>query len=122
MPSSAESSPRVCPIARAVDLLGDRWSLLVLREVFYGTRRFEGILAMTGAPRDILAGRLTRLVENGLLERRPYNQGGSRFEYYLTAKGLAARPILIALGEFGETQLPDPAAPWRRLATTLSDE
>jgi DNA-binding HxlR family transcriptional regulator len=119
MPSRTVPSPRSCPIARAVELLGDRWSLLVLREVFYGTHRFEGFVAMVGAPRDVLAGRLARLVERGLLERRPYNAGGTRFEYHLTRKGLATRPILVALGEFGETELPDADAPWRKLATSL---
>jgi DNA-binding HxlR family transcriptional regulator len=117
MPSKTTPSPRSCPIARALELFGDRWTLLVLREVFYGVHRFEGFVAMTGAPRDILSGRLARLVDGGLLSKRPYNEGGTRFEYHLTRKGLASRPILIALGEFGETELPDADAPWRRLAT-----
>jgi DNA-binding HxlR family transcriptional regulator len=107
-----------CPIARTLELLGDRWTLLAMREVFYGNNRFQGIVARTGAPRDILTIRLERLVAAGLLTRTPYNPGGTRFEYTLTAKGLAVRPILIALGEFGETELPDPQAPgpsWRNL-------
>src|SRR4051812_7735238 len=119
MSPKAAPSPRSCPIARALELFGDRWTLLILREVFYGTHRFEGFVAMTGAPRDILASRLARLVDGGLLSKRPYNAGGTRFEYHLTGKGLATRPILIALGEFGETELPDADAPWRKLATTL---
>jgi DNA-binding HxlR family transcriptional regulator len=122
MPSNTVPSPRSCPIARSLDLLGDRWTLLVLREAFYGTRRFEGFVAMTGAPRDVLANRMARLVGSGLLRKEAYNPGGTRFEYHLTRKGLATRPILVALGEFGETELPDANAPWRQLATTLDED
>lgn len=122
MPSNTVPSPRNCPIARSLDLLGDRWTLLVLREVFYGTHRFEGFVTMIGAPRDILSGRLGRLVDHGLLVKRPYNPSGTRFEYHLTRKGLATRPILVALGEFGEAELPDSNAPWRRLATTADSD
>jgi DNA-binding HxlR family transcriptional regulator len=121
MPSNTVPSPRSCPIARSAELLGDRWTLVVLREVFYGVHRFEGFVAMTGAPRDILTGRLAKLVDHGLLERRAYNPSETRFEYHLTRKGLATRPILVALGEFGETELPDANAPWRRLASSLDD-
>jgi DNA-binding HxlR family transcriptional regulator len=105
-----------CPMARSLELLGDRWTLLALREVFYGNSRFQGIAARTGAPRDMLTNRLARLVEEGLLQRAPYNRAGTRFDYELTPKGLAVQPILVALGEFGETQLPDslgPDAHWR---------
>jgi DNA-binding HxlR family transcriptional regulator len=104
-----------CPIARSLELLGDRWTLLALREVFYGNCRFQGLVARTGAPRDILANRLVRLVEAGLLHRSPYNAAGTRFEYELTPQGLATRPILAALGDFGETVLPDSLGPthWR---------
>jgi DNA-binding HxlR family transcriptional regulator len=110
-----------CPIARALELLGDRWTLVALREVFYGNRRFQGIAARTGAPRDILTSRLGRLVDAGVLDRTPYNDAGTRFEYVLTERGLAVRSILLALGEFGETQLPDrlgPDASWREFATS----
>lgn len=108
-----------CPIARSLEVLGDRWTLLALREVFYGNNRFQGIVARTGAPRDILTSRLTRLVEDGLLVRKPYNPGGTRFTYELTDKGRAVRPILIALGEFGDSELADPLGPdpsWREFA------
>jgi DNA-binding HxlR family transcriptional regulator len=114
-----------CPIARSLDLLGDRWTLLALREVFYGNSRFQGIVARTGAPRDILTSRLGRLVDAGLLHRSPYNPTGTRFDYELTTKGLAVRPILLALGEFGDTQLPDslgPDAGWREFTPRVHDE
>lgn len=120
MPSRTPAEPRACPIDRTLQLLGDRWSLLVIREVMYGQRRFEAIFHGTGAPRDVLTVRLRRLVEAGLLRKRPYNESGTRFEYHLTAKGLSLRPVLIALGEWGETQLPDQEAPWRELMTSLS--
>jgi DNA-binding HxlR family transcriptional regulator len=112
-----------CPMARSLDLLGDRWTLLALREVFYGNSRFQGIVARTGAPRDILTTRLGRLVEAGLLQRSPYNVAGTRFEYELTVKGLAVQPILLALGEFGEAELPDalgPDAHWRDFTPRVS--
>jgi DNA-binding HxlR family transcriptional regulator len=111
-------------MARSLELLGDRWTLLVLREVFYGNSRFQGIVARTGAPRDILTTRLDRLVDAGLLERSPYNKAGTRYEYELTAKGLAVQPILVSLGEFGETQLPDALGPdshWRDFTPRTSE-
>lgn len=122
MPSRTPPSPRVCPAARSLDLLGDRWSLLVLREVLYGQKRFEGIHHFTGAPRDILAERLKRLTEAGLLEKKPYNESGTRFEYVATAKGQATRPILTALAEFGDDALPGPASRWRDLFEIDADE
>jgi DNA-binding HxlR family transcriptional regulator len=112
-------------MARSLELLGDRWTLLALREVFYGNSRFQGIVARTGAPRDILTNRLGRLVEAGLLHRSPYNVAGTRFEYELTPKGVAVQPILFALGEFGETHLPDtlgPGSHWRDLTPRLYRE
>jgi DNA-binding HxlR family transcriptional regulator len=96
-----------------------KWRASIARvsaKAFYGNSRFEGIVARTGAPRDILTSRLARLVEAGLLTRSPYNAAGTRFDYELTPRGLAVRPILLALGEFGETELPDglgPDAHWR---------
>lgn len=120
MPSRTIPEPRICPIDRALQLLGDRWTLLVIREVMYGQRRFESVFHRTGAPRDVLTARFRLLVEAGLLERRPYNESHTRFEYHLTAKGLALRPVLLALGEWGEAELPAAEAPWRELATTLS--
>jgi DNA-binding HxlR family transcriptional regulator len=112
-----------CPMARSLELLGDRWTLLALREVFYGNSRFQGIAARTGAPRDILTNRLGHLVEAGLLQRIPYNVAKSRFDYALTPKGVAVQPILVALGEFGESQLPDSLGPdshWREFTPQLA--
>jgi DNA-binding HxlR family transcriptional regulator len=113
MPSRTERAPRACPIDRALRILGDRWSLVVIREVFRGNHRFEEIYARSGAPRDILAGRLRRLVDEGILERRPYNESATRFEYHLTSKGASLRTVLLALGEWGEENVPGPNAPWR---------
>ena len=119
MPSKSVAGPRACPIDRALRVVGDRWSLLVLREVMYGQRRFEQVAAQTGVPRDVLTSRLRKLVDEGLLEKRPYNAGATRFEYRLTGKGLALRPVIVALGEWGESQLPDVPVRWRGLATAV---
>jgi DNA-binding HxlR family transcriptional regulator len=110
-------------MARSLEVLGDRWTLLALREVFYGNSRFQGIVARTGAPRDILTNRLGRLVEAGLLLRTPYNVANTRFDYELTPRGLAVEPILVALGEFGDSQLPDSLGPdshWRNFTPRLA--
>ena len=94
--------PRVCGIADALDLVGDRWALLVLREVNLGVRRFSDIRANTGAPRDTLTTRIRELEERGLLERRRYSERPPRDEYVLTEAGAALRPVLRELRKWGE--------------------
>src|SRR2546421_4838477 len=86
-----------CSVARALSVVGDRWTMLVLREAFMRTRRYEDFLARTGAPRPILADRLKTLVDNGVLERRQYSERPERFEYRLTDKGLDLYPVLGSL-------------------------
>ena len=113
MPSRTVAAPRHCPVAHALGLFGDRWSLLVMREVLHGEHRFEAIYQYTGAPRDVLTDRLRKLVDAGLLERRPYNASATRYAYYATAKGERVRPILRALAEFGELDDPTLAGAWR---------
>lgn len=100
---SAVTGPRACGIADALELIGDRWSLLVLREVTLGVRRFSDIRANTGAPRETLAARLKKLEAEGLLVRRPYSDRPPREEYVLTDAGKALAPILRALRIWGET-------------------
>ncbi len=73
-----------CSVARTLEVIGERWTLLVLREAFLGVRRFEELQRNTGAARNILAARLRKLVERGILERRPYEEHPPRFEYRLT--------------------------------------
>ncbi len=92
-----------------------------MREVLYGKRRFEEIHHFTGAPRDILSERLVRLTDAGLIEKRPYNETGTRFEYHATERGRATRPILLALAEFGEAELAGPSAHWRQLLGTVPE-
>jgi DNA-binding HxlR family transcriptional regulator len=92
----------LCPIALSQDVVGDRWSILILRELFMTIGRFEDLLAQTEATPQMLAGRLKRLEEAGMLERRTYSQRPIRYEYVLTEKGRAFYPVIFALRAFGE--------------------
>ncbi len=83
-------------------LVGDRWTLLVVRELFYGNHRFTQIARNTGAPRDRVAARLRRLTADGLVEQRPYQNNPPRSEYHLTRAGRALRPVLQILREWGD--------------------
>jgi len=102
-----------CSIARTLAIVGEKWTFLVLREAFTGTRRFADFQAGTGAPRQVLSARLTRLVEEGLLRKVPYREPGQRqrHEYRLTEKGLDLYPILIALMHWGDRHLAGPEGP-----------
>jgi len=95
--------PRVCPIAGALHLIGERWSLLVLRELSYGVHRFQDIQANTGAPKETLSLRLRKLEEIGVIERRRYSEHPPRDEYFFTEAGRATAPILDALESWGDT-------------------
>jgi len=95
-------APRECPIARALDVIGDRWSLLVLREINFGVRRFTDIRTNTGAPRDTLTTRLRELEESGVIERRRYSEHPPRDEYVLTEAGQGITPVLRSLRQWGE--------------------
>jgi DNA-binding HxlR family transcriptional regulator len=92
-----------CSIGAAVGIIGEKWTFLVLREVFNGVRRFGDMQRRTQAPRQILSDRLSRLVDQELLRRVPYQEEGqrSRHEYRLTEKGLDLYPVLVALMEWG---------------------
>jgi DNA-binding HxlR family transcriptional regulator len=94
----------VCSVADALDVVGDRYSLLVVREIGYGYRRFNELAGFTGAPRDVLSARLRRLEAIGIIERRRYSERPERFEYHLTAAGEQLRPIVLALKEWGDQQ------------------
>ena len=97
-------SSRYCPAVHALAKIGDRWLLIILREAFYGLRRFEAIQDDLGISRSVLAARLEQALTLGLLERVPYTKVGSRtrHEYQLTEKGRALAPLLIALADWGE--------------------
>ena len=94
-----------CSIARTMDLLGDGWTPLVLREVFYGVTRFDAIRDSLGIARTPLADRLRRLVDEGLLERQAYQAGPARYDYVLTDKGRDVFPVLVAMARWGERWL-----------------
>jgi DNA-binding HxlR family transcriptional regulator len=93
---------RPCAAAAALEIVGDRWSLLAVREVMFGNRRFSEIARNTGAPRDRLAARLKVLVEAGVLERRKYQDSPARWDYHLTPAGQALAPVLQALLHWGD--------------------
>jgi DNA-binding HxlR family transcriptional regulator len=94
-----------CSIARTVDLLGDWWTPLVLREAFYGVRRFDDFQRSLRIGRNVLTQRLNRLVDEGVLGRVPYQERPLRHEYVLTAKGRDLYPIILALLHWGDTWL-----------------
>ena len=93
---------RDCSIANALAVVGERWSLLALREVMFGVHRFDQIAKNTGASRDILTTRLRTLVAEGVLERRQYETRPPRYEYVLTESGRALHTVLLALMEWGD--------------------
>jgi DNA-binding HxlR family transcriptional regulator len=96
------TGPRVCAIADALDIVGERWTLLVLRELGFGVTRFKDIQVNTGAPRETLSLRLRKLAESGLIERRQYSEHPPRDEYVLTAAGRDVQPVLGLLRRWGE--------------------
>jgi DNA-binding HxlR family transcriptional regulator len=95
-----------CPIAASLEVVGEWWSLLVVREAFLGRTRFEEFQARLGIARNILAARLRSLTEHGVLEARPYQEHPPRFEYALTEKGRALFPVIVALMTWGNDWTP----------------
>jgi len=91
-----------CSVARTLSVVGDRWTLLILRDAFLRTRRFEDFQARTGMTRHRLADRLRKLVANGVLERVRYQDRPPRFEYRLTEKGLDLYPVVVGLVGWGD--------------------
>lgn len=107
-----------CSIARSIDLLGDWWTPLVLREIFFGSTRFDEIQAGLSIGRNILTERLRRLTREGLLDRRAYQQRPPRYEYHLTEKGRDFFPVLVAIMRWGDRWLHGRAAAPLRLRHT----
>ena len=97
---------RICPIADSLEVVGDRWSLLVLRELSLGVHRFNDIQRHTGAPRDRITDRLRSLEQSGVIERRRYSEHPPRYEYWLTDAGQDLTPVLDSLRIWGETHRP----------------
>lgn len=107
-----------CSIASALEVIGERWTLLVIRDAFYGVRRYNDFLVHLGIPRAVLASRLQALTAQGILEKRRYQESPPRDEYVLTDRGTALWPTLRALGLWGREHLTGHAAadlPARRL-------
>jgi streptomycin 3"-adenylyltransferase len=95
----------ICPIARALDVVGDWWTLLIVRDAFAGVSRFVDFQNGLGLAKNILSSRLRTLVASGILEKRPSADGGARDEYRLTEKGRRLRVVLLALRQWGEDHL-----------------
>lgn len=104
---------QVCSIARTLEVVGERWTLLVLRDALFGLRRFDEFRASLGIASNVLAARLDRLCAEGLLERRPYQERPERHEYLLTAKGRDLAPALLMLMQWGDRHYPNPGGPPR---------
>lgn len=116
MPST---TPPRCSIARTLEVLGEKWTLLVVREAFFGATRFSEFRATLGVASDVLTTRLATLVDHGVMEKRSYRDEGSRerSSYHLTQSGLALRPVLAALKEWGDEFRPletGPTSDFRR--------
>jgi DNA-binding HxlR family transcriptional regulator len=102
-----------CSVAKALEVIGERWSLLIVRSVMHGNRRFGEMQESLGIARNVLSARLQRLIDEDILERRAYQESPPRFEYFLTQKGLDLWPALIALLNWGDRYSPDPEGPRR---------
>jgi DNA-binding HxlR family transcriptional regulator len=98
---------QVCSIARALEVVGDRWTLLVIRDVAVGLHRFDEVLESLGVASNVLTDRLNRLVEADVLRRVRYSERPERFEYHLTEKGLELAAALLALMQWGDRHLSD---------------
>jgi DNA-binding HxlR family transcriptional regulator len=96
-------SDTLCPVARSQAVIGDRWAVLIVRELFMGNRRFDGLLAQSQATPQMLSSRLKRLEACGMIERKRYMSSPPRYEYELTEMGRAFYPVVLALREWGET-------------------
>src|SRR3954447_17448526 len=96
-----------CSIARALEIVGERWTLLIVRDVFLGRKRFDQIQESLGIARNVLSDRLARLVEHGILEKARYSERPERFEYRLTPKGRDLNIALAGLRQWGDKYLSD---------------
>lgn len=109
-----------CPSARALEVIGDWWSLLIVREAFDDVTRFSAFQKNLGIARNILAERLRKLTGEGILESVPDPNGGAHQEYRLTAKGRDLLPVVVALRQWGEKHLFTPEEPHSRLVDSVS--
>lgn len=110
-----------CSIARTLDVVGERWALLIIRDTLYGVRRFEDFQRDLGIARNVLTNRLNELVEAGVLERRLYEEHPPRSEYVLTAKGRELLPVILAMMWWGDRWTGDGPAPVTLTHTTCGE-
>jgi DNA-binding HxlR family transcriptional regulator len=107
-----------CSIARTLAFLGERWTVLILRELFVGRRRFDQIQAELGIASNVLSERLSTLVDEGIAERSRYSEHPARFEYRLTEKGRDLQPVMLELMKWGARHKPLPKGPMRVIVHT----
>jgi DNA-binding HxlR family transcriptional regulator len=100
-----------CSVARTLSIIGDRWTLLVLRDAFLRTRRFEDFQRQLGVTRHLLADRLRKLVAAGILEKVRYQEKPTRYEYRLTEKGLELHPVIVSMLRWGDRWMADEHGP-----------
>jgi len=100
-----------CSIAATLEIIGDRWTILILRDAFRGVRRFDEIQHDLGIARNVLTDRLTKLVDHGVLTKRKYQDRPARYEYRLTPKGVDLSPALVALMRWGDKHIAGEDAP-----------
>ena len=100
-----------CSVARTLEVIGEWWTLLILRDAFLGVRRFDDFQSRLGIARNILTDRLQTLVEHGILERQLYQERPERFEYRLTEKGLDLHPVILSLLRWGDRWTAGEAGP-----------
>lgn len=102
---------QVCSVAGSLELVGERWTLLIVRDAFLGARRFEDFQRRTGMARNVLTARLGRLVEEGIFKRVPYQEHPARHEYRLTEKGIDLWPVIVSLLQWGDRHVYPGRAP-----------
>jgi DNA-binding HxlR family transcriptional regulator len=106
---------QVCSLARALEIVGERWTFLIIRDAFQGISRFDDFQSSLSVARNVLADRLSRLVEFGVFHRVRYQERPERFEYLLTEKGAELATTIVALMEWGDRHLAGPEGPPRRI-------
>lgn len=109
--SRSDLHSHACTIARAVAQIGDEWSLMIVRELFLGSRRFEDFLRLTGISSHLLSQRLKKLDAQGVIRQERYSDRPPRHEYHLTQKGRDLWPVIVALKQWGDQWLTDQATP-----------
>jgi DNA-binding HxlR family transcriptional regulator len=112
-PWALDYDAATCTVGAALAIVGEKWTFLVLREAFNGIRRFDDMQRRTGAPRQVLSSRLSRLIDEGVLRKSPYQEPGQRLrqEYRLTGKGMDLYPVVAALMAWGDKYAAPPAGP-----------